>query len=53
MSQDKIFVVIQRVMLKYNLDLDFVEEYELVQVILEDKEFVILDLVNVFYVMNS
>lgn len=36
-SQDKTPAVIQRAMLKHNLDADPAEEYELVQVISEDK----------------
>lgn len=36
-SQDKTPAVIQRAMLKHNLDSDPAEEYELVQVISEDK----------------
>nr|KAF6291502.1 ral guanine nucleotide dissociation stimulator like 1 [Myotis myotis] len=52
-SQDKTPAVIQRAMLKHNLDADPAEEYELVQVISEDKELVIPDSANVFYAMNS
>lgn len=52
-SQDKTPAVIQRAMLKHNLDSDPAEEYELVQVISEDKELVIPDSANVFYAMNS
>ena len=36
-SQDKTPAVVQRAMLKHNLDSDPAEEYELVQVISEDK----------------
>lgn len=36
-SQDKTPAVIQRAMMKHNLDSDPAEEYELVQVISEDK----------------
>uniref|UniRef100_A0A8D0GUX5 Ral guanine nucleotide dissociation stimulator like 1 n=1 Tax=Sphenodon punctatus TaxID=8508 RepID=A0A8D0GUX5_SPHPU len=52
-SQDKTPAVIQRAMSKHNLDSDPVENYELVQVISEDKELVIPDSANVFYAMNS
>uniref|UniRef100_A0A8C6B9N8 Ral guanine nucleotide dissociation stimulator like 1 n=1 Tax=Monodon monoceros TaxID=40151 RepID=A0A8C6B9N8_MONMO len=52
-SQDKTPAVIQRAMLKHNLDSDPAEGYELVQVISEDKELVIPDSANVFYAMNS
>ncbi|XP_047915043.1 ral guanine nucleotide dissociation stimulator-like 1 isoform X3 [Anser cygnoides] len=52
-SQDKTPAVIQRAMSKHNLEADAAEEYELVQVISEDKELVIPDSANVFYAMNS
>ncbi|NXA48997.1 RGL1 protein, partial [Nothocercus julius] len=52
-SQDKTPAVIQRAMSKHNLESDTAEEYELVQVISEDKELVIPDSANVFYAMNS
>ncbi|XP_013916212.1 PREDICTED: ral guanine nucleotide dissociation stimulator-like 1, partial [Thamnophis sirtalis] len=52
-SQDKTPAVIQRAMLKHNLESDPAEDYELVQVISEDKELVIPDTANVFYAMNS
>ncbi|XP_026559048.1 ral guanine nucleotide dissociation stimulator-like 1 isoform X1 [Pseudonaja textilis] len=52
-SQDKTPAVIQRAMLKHNLESDPAENYELVQVISEDKELVIPDSANVFYAMNS
>ncbi|XP_028588040.2 ral guanine nucleotide dissociation stimulator-like 1 isoform X5 [Podarcis muralis] len=52
-SQDKTPAVIQRAMLKHNLESDPAEGYELVQVISEDKELVIPDSANVFYAMNS
>ncbi|NWH25659.1 RGL1 protein, partial [Grus americana] len=52
-SQDKTPAVIQRAMLKHNLESDAVEDYELVQVISEDKELVIPSNANVFYAMNS
>uniref|UniRef100_A0A8C6ZSL7 Ral guanine nucleotide dissociation stimulator like 1 n=1 Tax=Nothoprocta perdicaria TaxID=30464 RepID=A0A8C6ZSL7_NOTPE len=52
-SQDKTPAVIQRAMSKHNLESHAAEEYELVQVISEDKELVIPDSANVFYAMNS
>ncbi|XP_064415954.1 ral guanine nucleotide dissociation stimulator-like 1 isoform X2 [Latimeria chalumnae] len=52
-SQDKTPVVIQRAMTKHNLENDPSEDYELVQVISEDRELVIPDNANVFYAMNS
>ncbi|KAM6343194.1 ral guanine nucleotide dissociation stimulator-like 1 isoform 1-T1 [Alca torda] len=52
-SQDKTPAVIQRAMVKHNLESDAVEDYELVQVISEDKELVIPNNANVFYGMNS
>ncbi|KAM9283449.1 ral guanine nucleotide dissociation stimulator-like 1 isoform 2-T2 [Morus bassanus] len=52
-SQDKTPAVIQRAMLKHNLESDTAEDYELVQVISEDKELVIPGNANVFYAMNS
>ncbi|PKU39093.1 ral guanine nucleotide dissociation stimulator-like 1 [Limosa lapponica baueri] len=52
-SQDKTPAVIQRAMLKHNLESDAVEDYELVQIISEDKELVIPNNANVFYGMNS
>ncbi|KAJ6657366.1 hypothetical protein lerEdw1_002533 [Lerista edwardsae] len=52
-SQDKTPAVIQRAMLKHNLESDPAEDYELVQVISENKELVIPDSANVFYAMNS
>ncbi|XP_034977353.1 ral guanine nucleotide dissociation stimulator-like 1 isoform X2 [Zootoca vivipara] len=52
-SQDKTPAVIQRAMLKHNLESDPAQDYELVQVISEDKELVIPDGANVFYAMNS
>ncbi|KAM4655540.1 ral guanine nucleotide dissociation stimulator-like 1 isoform 2-T2 [Amazona ochrocephala] len=44
---------ILRALLKHNLESDAAEDYELVQVISEDKELVIPDNANVFYAMNS
>ncbi|XP_051480916.1 ral guanine nucleotide dissociation stimulator-like 1 [Apus apus] len=52
-SQDKTPAVIQRAMLKHNLDVNTAENYELVQVISEKKELVIPGNANVFYAMNS
>ncbi|NXT20346.1 RGL1 protein, partial [Syrrhaptes paradoxus] len=52
-SQDKTPAVIQRVMLKHNLESDTAEDYELVQIISENKELVLPDDANVFYAMNS
>ncbi|NXD88510.1 RGL1 protein, partial [Halcyon senegalensis] len=51
--QDKTYAVIQRAMLKHNLESDTVKEYELVQVISEAKELVLPHTANVFYAMNS
>ncbi|NWX46585.1 RGL1 protein, partial [Steatornis caripensis] len=52
-SQDKTPAVIQRAMLKHNLESDASEDYELVQVIAKDKELVLPLNANVFYAMNS
>ncbi|NXN75764.1 RGL1 protein, partial [Himantopus himantopus] len=52
-SQDKTPAVIQRAMLKHNLESDSAEDYELVQVISADKELVMPANANVFYAMNS
>ncbi|NXV99394.1 RGL1 protein, partial [Fregetta grallaria] len=52
-SQDKTPAVIQRAMLKHNLESDAVEDYELAQVISENKELVMPANANVFYAMNS
>ncbi|XP_061201687.1 ral guanine nucleotide dissociation stimulator-like 1 isoform X1 [Neopsephotus bourkii] len=52
-NQDKTPAVLQRALLKHNLESDAAEDYELVQVISEDKELVIPDNANVFYAMNS
>ncbi|KAM6128646.1 ral guanine nucleotide dissociation stimulator-like 1 isoform 2-T2 [Phoenicopterus ruber ruber] len=52
-SQDKTPAVIQRAMVKHNLESDAAEDYELVQVISHDKELVIPGNANVFYAMNS
>ncbi|MEE6505354.1 hypothetical protein FKM82_005506 [Ascaphus truei] len=52
-SQDKTPVVIRKAMAKHNLDGDRPEEYELVQIISEERELKIPDNANVFYAMNS
>ncbi|XP_078263932.1 ral guanine nucleotide dissociation stimulator-like 1 [Rhinoraja longicauda] len=52
-SQNKTPVVIQRAMSKHNLEGEHSEEYQLVQVISEDRELVIPDNANVFYAMNT
>ncbi|XP_074871783.1 ral guanine nucleotide dissociation stimulator isoform X2 [Carettochelys insculpta] len=52
-SQDKTPVVIRKAMAKHNLDGDRPEDYELVQVISEERELKIPDNANVFYAMNS
>ncbi|XP_027521095.1 ral guanine nucleotide dissociation stimulator-like 1 [Corapipo altera] len=52
-NQDRIPDVTQRALLKHNLEPDAVEDYELVQVISEDKELVFPRDANVFYGMNS
>ncbi|NXI41330.1 RGL1 protein, partial [Galbula dea] len=52
-SQDKTRAVIQRAMLKHNLESDTAEDYELVQIISEAKELVLPANANVFYAMNS
>ncbi|KAM6077409.1 ral guanine nucleotide dissociation stimulator-like 1 [Theristicus caerulescens] len=52
-SQDKTPAVIQRAMLKHNLESDAAQDYELVQVISENKELAIPGNANVFYAMNS
>uniref|UniRef100_A0A670YBM6 Ral guanine nucleotide dissociation stimulator n=1 Tax=Pseudonaja textilis TaxID=8673 RepID=A0A670YBM6_PSETE len=52
-SQDKTPVVIRKAMAKHNLDGDRPEDYELIQIISEDRELKIPDNANVFYAMNS
>lgn len=52
-NQDKTPVVIARAMAKHNLEVEPEEEYELVQVISDEKELVIPDNANVFYAMNT
>uniref|UniRef100_A0A667I8Z7 Ral guanine nucleotide dissociation stimulator n=1 Tax=Lynx canadensis TaxID=61383 RepID=A0A667I8Z7_LYNCA len=52
-SQDKAPAVIRKAMDKHNLDEDEADEYELVQVISDDRKLKIPDNANVFYAMNS
>ncbi|XP_007527930.1 ral guanine nucleotide dissociation stimulator isoform X2 [Erinaceus europaeus] len=52
-SQDKAPTVIRKAMDKHNLDEDEPEDYELVQIISEDRKLKIPDNANVFYAMNS
>ncbi|XP_024618021.1 ral guanine nucleotide dissociation stimulator isoform X6 [Neophocaena asiaeorientalis asiaeorientalis] len=52
-SQDKAPAVIRKAMDKHNLDEDEPEDYELVQVISDDRKLKIPDNANVFYAMNS
>ncbi|XP_037654414.1 ral guanine nucleotide dissociation stimulator isoform X2 [Choloepus didactylus] len=52
-SQDKAPTVIRKAMDKHNLDEDEPEDYELVQIISEDRRLKIPDNANVFYAMNS
>ncbi|XP_007893793.2 ral guanine nucleotide dissociation stimulator-like 1 isoform X2 [Callorhinchus milii] len=52
-SQDKTPIVIQRAMSKHNLETEHPEDYQLIQVISEDRELVIPDNANVFYAMNT
>ncbi|XP_034765089.2 ral guanine nucleotide dissociation stimulator-like isoform X1 [Acipenser ruthenus] len=52
-SQDKTPVVVRKAMVKHNLERERPEDYELVQVISEEKELKIPDNANVFYAMNS
>ncbi|XP_007453157.1 PREDICTED: ral guanine nucleotide dissociation stimulator [Lipotes vexillifer] len=52
-SQDKAPAVIRKAMDKHNLDDDEPEDYELVQVISDDRKLKIPDNANVFYAMNS
>uniref|UniRef100_A0A8C5R6Z2 Ral guanine nucleotide dissociation stimulator n=1 Tax=Leptobrachium leishanense TaxID=445787 RepID=A0A8C5R6Z2_9ANUR len=52
-SQDKTPVVIRKAMAKHNLDGERSEDYELVQIISEERELKIPDNANVFYAMNS
>ncbi|XP_014803814.1 PREDICTED: ral guanine nucleotide dissociation stimulator-like 1 isoform X2 [Calidris pugnax] len=52
-NQDRTPAVIEKAMLKHNLDSERVDDYELVQIISEDKELVFPHNANVFYGMNS
>ncbi|NXL41605.1 RGL1 protein, partial [Podilymbus podiceps] len=52
-NQDKTPAVIQRAMAKHNLESDAAEDYELVQVISDDKVLVLPGNANVFYAMNT
>ncbi|XP_028857312.1 ral guanine nucleotide dissociation stimulator-like 1 isoform X2 [Denticeps clupeoides] len=52
-SQHKTPAVISRAMAKHNLDEEHADNYELVQVISDEKELVIPDNANVFYAMNT
>ncbi|KAM5259465.1 ral guanine nucleotide dissociation stimulator isoform 7-T7 [Hipposideros larvatus] len=52
-SQDKAPAVIRKAMDKHNLDGDEPEQYELVQVISDERKLKIPDNANVFYAMNS
>ncbi|XP_039178998.1 ral guanine nucleotide dissociation stimulator isoform X2 [Crotalus tigris] len=52
-SQDKTPVVIRKAMAKHNLDGDRPEDYELIQIISEERELKIPNNANVFYAMNS
>ncbi|XP_021117460.1 ral guanine nucleotide dissociation stimulator isoform X2 [Heterocephalus glaber] len=52
-SQDKAPTVIRKAMDKHNLDEDEPEDYELVQVISDDRKLKIPENANVFYAMNS
>ncbi|KAL2782194.1 ral guanine nucleotide dissociation stimulator isoform 4 [Daubentonia madagascariensis] len=52
-SQDKAPAVIRKAMDKHNLDEDEPEDYELVQIISDDRKLKIPENANVFYAMNS
>ncbi|XP_044938600.1 ral guanine nucleotide dissociation stimulator isoform X5 [Mustela putorius furo] len=52
-SQEKAPAVIRKAMDKHNLDEDEPDDYELVQVISDDRKLKIPDNANVFYAMNS
>ncbi|XP_036769340.2 ral guanine nucleotide dissociation stimulator isoform X8 [Manis pentadactyla] len=52
-SQDKAPAVIRKAMDKHNLDGDVPDDYELVQVISEERKLKIPENANVFYAMNS
>ncbi|XP_067893915.1 ral guanine nucleotide dissociation stimulator-like 1 isoform X2 [Heterodontus francisci] len=51
-NQDKTPVIIQRAMSKHNLETEPPEDYQLIQLISQDRELVIPDNANVFYAMN-
>ncbi|NXX38902.1 RGL1 protein, partial [Tricholaema leucomelas] len=52
-NQEKTQSVMQKAMSKHNLEAEEPDNYELVQIISEDKELVMPDKGNVFYAMNS
>ncbi|NXG48069.1 RGL1 protein, partial [Psilopogon haemacephalus] len=52
-NQEKTQTVMQKAMSKHNLEAEAPENYELVQIISEDKELVMPHKGNVFYAMNS
>ncbi|KAK2543931.1 hypothetical protein Q9966_002780 [Columba livia] len=52
-NQEKAPAVIQRALEKHNLQCGSAEDYELVQIISEDKELAIPPKANVFYAMNT
>ncbi|XP_030640262.1 ral guanine nucleotide dissociation stimulator-like 1 [Chanos chanos] len=52
-SQDKTPAVISRAIAKHNLDEEQADNYELVQVISDERELVIPDNANVFYAMST
>ncbi|XP_038673453.1 ral guanine nucleotide dissociation stimulator-like isoform X1 [Scyliorhinus canicula] len=52
-SQDKTPTIIGKALEKHNQDANAIPSYELVQLISEDKEFIIPHNANVFYAMNS
>ncbi|KAM5299154.1 ral guanine nucleotide dissociation stimulator isoform 6-T6 [Ctenodactylus gundi] len=52
-SQDKAPTVIRKAMDKHNLDEEEPEDYELVQIISDDRKLKIPEKANVFYAMNS
>ncbi|CAN0248152.1 unnamed protein product [Lampetra planeri] len=52
-SADKTPAVVRKAMIKHNLEEERTEAFQLVQVVGEDKEFVIPDNANVFYAMNT
>ncbi|XP_078721541.1 ral guanine nucleotide dissociation stimulator-like 1 [Lampetra fluviatilis] len=52
-SQDKTSSVIGKAMVKYNLEMERAEDYQLVQVISNERELVMPDRANVFYAMST